>query len=280
MQVSRLVKPADSDGGKVSYQDYQSLAITRRGRVLTIALNRPEKLNAIDGVLHEELSRVFDDLNRDREIDIAVLTGAGRAFCAGGDADWLDTLIQNPLGWEKLSEENRRTMNGILECRQPIIAKLNGVAAGLGATLALFCDVIFASDKARIGDPHVKIGLVAGDGGSAIWPYLIGFARAREYLYTGEFIPAPQAADMGLINRCVPHDELDAAVDAFADQLASGAVRAIQWTKQAVNAPLRELVASNMELSLALEAKSNLTQDHQEGINALRQKRPAKFIGR
>jgi enoyl-CoA hydratase len=264
----------------VSYDDYQALKISRRERVLTIMLNRPAKLNAIDGVLHEELSRVFDELNRDREVDVAVLTGAGRAFCAGGDADWLDTLIQDPLGWERLSEETRRTINGILECRQPVIAKLNGVAAGLGATIALFCDVIFASDKARVGDPHVKIGLVAGDGGTAIWPQLIGFARARQYLYTGEFIPAQQAADMGLINQCVPHEELDTVVDGFADQLAGGAVRAIQWTKQAVNAPLRELVASNLELSLSLEAKSNLTHDHQEGINALREKRPAKFIGR
>ncbi|MQA04981.1 MAG: enoyl-CoA hydratase/isomerase family protein [Streptosporangiales bacterium] len=264
----------------MTYDEYEFLEISRRERVLTIALNRPEKLNAINGGLHEELSRVFDDLNRDRDIDVAILTGAGRAFCAGGDADWLDTLIEDPLGWEQLSEENRRTMMGILECRQPIIAKLNGTAAGLGATLALFCDVVIASDKAKIGDPHVKVGLVAGDGGSAIWPYLIGYARAREFLYTGELLTAQRAADIGLINRCVPADELDAEVDAFADQLANGAIRAIQWTKQAVNAPLREIVAQNLELSLALEAKSNLTVDHQEGINALREKRPAKFVGR
>ncbi|MGH3098778.1 MAG: enoyl-CoA hydratase/isomerase family protein [Streptosporangiales bacterium] len=264
----------------MTYDDYQALSFDQRDRVLTIALNRPDRLNAIDGTLHEELSRVFDELNRDRTVDVAVLTGSGRAFCAGGDADWLDTLISDPLGWERLSEENRRTMTGILECRQPVIAKLNGVAAGLGATLALFCDMVFASDKAKIGDPHVKVGLVAGDGGTAIWPHLIGYARAREFLYTGELIPAQKAADMGLINRCVPHDELDAAVDEFADSLAGGAIRAIQWTKQAVNAPLRELVASNLELSLSLEAKSNLTQDHQEGIDALREKRAPKFVGR
>ena len=264
----------------MSYDDYQVLEFDRRDRVLTITLNRPDRLNAIDGVLHEELSRVFDELNRDRSVDVAILTGAGRAFCAGGDADWLQTLISDPLGWERLSEENRRTMCGILECRQPVIAKLNGVAAGLGATLALFCDVIFASDKAKIGDPHVKVGLVAGDGGSAIWPHLIGYARAREFLYTGELIQAQRAAEMGLINRCVPHDELDGAVDDFADGLANGAIRAIQWTKQAVNAPLRELVASNLDLSLSLEAKSNLTQDHQEGIDALREKRAPKFVGR
>jgi enoyl-CoA hydratase len=262
------------------YTDYQALNVRKRDRVLTIALNRPDRLNAINGVLHDDLSRIFDELNRDRSVDVAILTGEGRAFCAGGDADWLETLAEDPLGWELLSEETRRIVNGILECRQPVIAKLNGVAAGLGATIALYCDVIFASDRARIGDPHVKVGLVAGDGGSAIWPALIGYARAREYLYTGEFLSAEQAASIGLINRCVPHDELDAVVDAFADQLTSGAIRAIQWTKQAINAPLRETVASNLELSLALEAKSNLTQDHMEGINALRERRPAKFVGR
>jgi enoyl-CoA hydratase len=262
------------------YTDYQALNVRKRDRVLTIALNRPERLNAINGVLHDDLSRIFDELNRDRSVDVAILTGEGRAFCAGGDADWLETLAEDPLGWELLSEETRRIVNGILECRQPVIAKLGGVAAGLGATIALYCDVIFASDRARIGDPHVKVGLVAGDGGSAIWPALIGYARAREYLYTGEFLSAEQAASIGLINRCVPHDELDAVVDAFADQLTSGAIRAIQWTKQAINAPLRETVASNLELSLALEAKSNLTQDHMEGINALREKRSPKFVGR
>lgn len=264
----------------MSYSDYQTLRLQKRDRVLTISLNRPDRLNAINGVLHDELSRVFDELNRDRSVDVAILTGEGRAFCAGGDADWLETLAQDPLGWELLSEETRRILGGILDCRQPIIAKLGGVAAGLGATIALYCDVIFASDKARIGDPHVKVGLVAGDGGSAIWPNLIGYARAREYLYTGEFLSAEKAASIGLINRCVPHDELDAAVDAFADLLANGAIRAIQWTKQAINAPLRELVASNLDLSLALEAKSNLTKDHMEGINALREKRAPKFIGR
>lgn len=264
----------------MSYDDYQALTFDRRDRVLTITLDRPDRLNAIDGTLHEELSRVFDELNRDRGVDVAVLTGAGRAFCAGGDADWLDRLSSDPLGWERLSEETRRIVGGILECRQPVIAKLNGVAAGLGATLALYCDLIFASDRAKIGDPHVKVGLVAGDGGSAIWPHLIGYARAREYLYTGELIAAQQAADMGLINRCVPHERLDAEVDEFADTLANGAIRAIQWTKQAVNAPLRELVASNLDLSLSLEAKSNLTQDHKEGIDALREKRRPKFTGR
>ena len=202
----------------MSYDDYQVLEFDRRDRVLTITLNRPDRLNAIDGVLHEELSRVFDELNRDRSVDVAILTGAGRAFCAGGDADWLQTLISDPLGWERLSEENRRTMCGILECRQPVIAKLNGVAAGLGATLALFCDVIFASDKAKIGDPHVKVGLVAGDGGSAIWPHLIGYALVATIAALGpamvklaqvlaaraDLVPEPYLHALGALHDLVP----------------------------------------------------------------------------
>lgn len=261
------------------YDEYKTLGFSKQDRIMTVTLDRPERLNAIDGVLHEELSRVFDDLNRDRSVDVIILTGAGRAFCAGGDADWLESLAVEPLGWEVLSEETRRIVNGILECRQPVIAKLNGAAAGLGATIALYCDVVFASDKARIGDPHVKVGLVAGDGGSAIWPQLVGYARAREFLYSGEMLTAERAANMGLINRSIAHDDLDDEVLEFAKRLADGAILAIQWTKQAVNAPLRELVASNLELSLSLEAKSNITADHREGIAALREKRPARFQG-
>ena len=264
----------------MNYDDFPSLLFSHRDRILTVALNRPEKLNAIDGRMHEDLSRVFEDINRNRDIDIVILTGTGRAFCAGGDADWLQSLIDEPWGWESLSEEGKRTMMSILDCRQPVIAKVNGAAAGLGATLALYCDVIFAADTARIGDPHVKVGLTAGDGGSGIWPYLIGFARAREFLYTGEMLTAERAADMGLINHCVPADALDARVDAFADELANGAIRAIQWTKQAINAPLKQLVSANLDYSLSLESKSNITEDHQEGINALREKRKPVFKGR
>ncbi len=263
----------------MDYSKYKSLLFEKNNKILTVTLNRPEKLNAIDGTMHEELSRVFEDINRDRSVDIVVLTGAGRAFCAGGDADWLQDLIDNPWGWETLSEEGKRSMLSILDCRQPIIAKINGAAAGLGATLALYCDIIMAADTARIGDPHVKVGLTAGDGGSGIWPYLIGFARAREFLYTGEMLTADRAADMGLINRCVPADDLDNIVDEFAKNLADGAIRAIQWTKQAVNAPLKQLVSTNLDYSLSLEAKSNITADHQEGINALREKRRPVFRG-
>ena len=147
-------------------------------------------------------------------------------------------------------------------------------------TQIIFIDVIMAADTARIGDPHVKVGLTAGDGGSGIWPYLIGFARAREFLYTGEMLTAERAANMGLINRCVPAEELDQVVNDFAHELANGAIRAIQWTKQAINAPLKQIVSANLDYSLSLESKSNITEDHQEGINALREKRKPIFKGK
>ena len=160
-----------------------------------------------------------------------------------------------------------------------VIAKLNGHATGLGATIALFCDVIFASSKARIGDPHVSVGFVAGDGGAVIWPQLVGYARAKEYLLTGDLLTADQAAAIGLINHSVPLEELDARVDAFADRLNAGAIKAIRWTKMATNIGLKQLAHSAMDACLAYESLSNMTRDHQEAVNAFREKRTAIFTG-
>jgi len=264
----------------MDYAAFKTVLISRRDRILTVTLNRPEKFNAIDATMHSELSRLFFEINRDRSVDIVILTGAGKAFSAGGDVEWLQSMIDDPWEWEVLTEEAKGVVMSILECRQPVICKLNGAAAGLGATIALACDVVFGSDKAVIGDPHVKVGFAAGDGGTALWPFLIGYARAREFLYTGELLTAQKAADIGLINHCVPAAELDARVEAFADQLANGAIRAIQWTKRAINGPLKRIAAENLDMSLALEAKSNITADHQEGVNALREKRKPKFTGK
>jgi enoyl-CoA hydratase len=146
--------------------------------------------------------------------------------------------------------------------------------------MALMCDVIFASDQATIGDPHVRIGFVAGDGGAAIWPYLIGFARAKEFLFTGEMLTAQKCAEIGLINHCVPHAELDTRVQDFAERLANGPIRAISWTKMAVNAPLRALASKSMDTSINLEAMSNISFDHQEAVTAFNEKRKPVFQGR
>jgi enoyl-CoA hydratase len=182
-------------------------------------------------------------------------------------------------GFAQTAREAKRIVFSLLDCEKPVIAKLNGHATGLGATLALFCDVIFAADHAKIGDPHVSVGLTAGDGGAVIWPQLIGYARAKEYLMTGDLIAAPEAARMGLINHVVPGSELDARVDAFADRLAAGALVAIRTTKASVNIGLRQLAASIMDACLAFEGQSSASADHQQAVAAFREGRKPTFKG-
>jgi enoyl-CoA hydratase len=256
---------------------YKTFKFERRGKVLEVSFNRPDKLNAVDEQMHGELATLFPDISNDPDCQVIVLTGAGRAFSAGGDIDWMQKMIDIPNSFEKTAREAKQIITSLLDCQKPIIAKINGHATGLGATIALFCDVIFASETAKIGDPHVSVGLVAGDGGAVIWPQLIGYARAKEYLLTGDLIPASEAARIGLINHAVPSSELDAKVDEFADRLAAGATQSISWTKASINIGLKQLVQSVMETSLAYEAMSSRTADHQEAVNAFREKRAAQF---
>lgn len=263
----------------MEYQRYSNLIVEVQGRIASVTMNRPEKLNAVDAAMHHELARIFVDLNEDQDVDVVVLTGAGRAFSSGGDIDWMQTMIDDPAQFEKTAREGKQIIFSILDCEKPIVAKLNGHATGLGATIALFCDVIFASEKARIGDPHVSVGFVAGDGGAVIWPQLIGYARAKEYLMTGDLMTAADAARMGLINHAVPHDELDTRVAEFAKRLVQGAVKSIKWTKLSVNIGLKQLAHSIMDASIAYEAMSNRTADHQEAVSAFREGRKPNFTG-
>src|SRR5262249_1474538 len=161
--------------------------------VATITMNRPDTLNAINARMHTELTRVFREIESDSGVDLMILTGAGSAFCAGGDIAWMQEGVDDPPSFNAVIHEAKELVFGILDCEKPILAKVNGHAVGLGATLALYCDVIFMADHAKIGDPHVKVGLVAGDGGAVIWPQLIGYARAKEYLMTGDLVAAADA---------------------------------------------------------------------------------------
>lgn len=259
---------------------YENLLITREGRKLTITMNRPDSLNAANVLLHEELAHVFYDVASDPDSDVIVFTGAGRAFSAGGDIPWMQDAIDNPVMFEQTAREAKRIVYSMLDLEKPLIAKVNGHATGLGATLALFCDIVIASEKAKIGDPHVSIGYVAGDGGPAIWPQLIGFSRAKEYLMTGELMTAEKAAQIGLINYAVPPEELDQFVDDFADKLLNGATKAIRWTKIVTNLELKRIVHSIMDASVAYEALSNITEDHQEAVKAFSEKRSPSFTGK
>ncbi len=263
----------------MDFSHYKNISFTRQGRILTVTLDRPATLNAMDQAMHEETSRLFYDVAMDRESEVIILTGAGRAFSAGGDIAGMQEMLDNPALFDISITEAKKVIFGILDCEKPIICKMNGDAVGLGATMALFCDVIFAADHARIGDPHVRVGLSAGDGGGVIWPQLIGFARAKEYLMTGDLIGAKEAAAMGLINHAVPAAELDAKVEAFARRLESGALKSIRWTKVSINVALKQLAHTMMDTCMAYEALSNRTNDHVEAVKAFSEKRRPVFNG-
>jgi enoyl-CoA hydratase len=250
-----------------------------RARVLTATITGPNPVNGVDAAMHDEMSRVFTDLQHDPDSDIIVLTGAGRAFCAGGDFDWFEEQIAHPTKFRDIGWEAKRIVTSLLDIDKPIICRMNGAAAGLGATIALLCDIIIADENAVIGDPHVRVGLVAGDGGAVIWPQLIGYARAKEFLMTGELLKAPRAAAMGLINYAVPTAELDAKVDELLGNLMRNPRWAVRWTKTIANQPLKALVSQMMDASIAYETLSNMTGDRAEAVRAFREKREPKLTG-
>jgi enoyl-CoA hydratase len=269
-------------GGKVHALDptkYTRIKFARDGRILHVALSNPAKMNAVDGAMHRELAHLFKDLAHDKESDVIVLTGDGAAFCAGGDIEWMQAAGRGEEEGPG-ADEGKAIIFSLLELEKPIVAKVRGPAIGLGATLALFCDVIFAADTARFADPHVKVGIVAGDGGTVIWPALVGFARAKEYLMTGDPLTGVEAERIGLINHVVPEAELDARVAAFAQKLAKGAPLAIRYTKVGVNLELKRLAHSLLDAAMAYEMNTFATSDHREAVSAFLEKRKPNFTGR
>jgi enoyl-CoA hydratase len=264
----------------VDISSYSTIQFQREGRLLRANFNRPDTLNAIDRAAHDEIARFFTELAVDPLTDVVILSGVGRAFSAGGDLEHIQRMIDDPCIFVDDIPNVKRVVFGMLDCPKPIIAKLNGHAIGLGATIALLCDVVFAVPTAKIGDPHVKVGFAAGDGGAIIWPHLIGHARAKEYLMTGRLLTAVEAEKIGLINHVVAAEDLDGAVDAFAQELLGGAMRAIQYTKLAVNIGLKQIAHSVLDASVAFEALSNVTADHREAVQAMRDKRSPKFTGK
>lgn len=249
-------------------------------RILRVTLNRPEVRNAADRVMHRELSTLFFDIARDDGSDVVILTGAGNAFSAGGDINAMREKIADRSLWVETVEEARGIFQGMLDCPKPVICRLRGPASGLGATLAVYSDIVIADPTARIGDPHVKVGLAAGDGGALMWPLLIGFQQAKKLLFTGDHIGAEEALRLGLITELVPEDRLDARVDELAGQLASGALKAIGYTKLAINQTLRVLAQSTMEAGFGYETLSQMTADHAEAVEAFAAKRTPVFRGR
>ncbi len=263
------------------YDYCTTLKLDRRSNgVLVLTVDNPPA-NAFEGALHDELRRVLEDVNHDPETRVIVVTGAGdRAFSAGGDVNAMQEQLSDPAAWMHSMIEARRLLNAFLRLEKPIIARINGHAIGLGATIAVFCDLAYAVQDIKIADPHVAVGLAAGDGGAVMWPQLIGYMRAREYLLTGDPILSQDAAAMGLINRAVPRDALDETVYGMADRLAAGATVAINMTKQAINLPLRRQLEGMLDASVWFEAISAFSADHRVAVDAFLAKQPPQFTGK
>jgi enoyl-CoA hydratase len=259
---------------------FTTLQTERIGDVLRVTIAHPSsELNAVDEVLHHDLTRLFAELRRESSARAVVLTGRGRAFSAGGNFNWFPQL-REPGRLEALRRDAKQLIWDLVDVEIPIIAAVNGHAMGLGASIALLCDVIFMADTATIGDPHVKIGIVAGDGGVAIWPLALGPARAKQYLLTGDTVSAAEAERIGLINKVVPADDLQSEALAFAQRLAAGAPLAVRYTKQAVNKLVKDALNVAFDTSTALELLTFHSDDHREALAAIREKRPPKFQGR
>ncbi|WP_067898168.1 enoyl-CoA hydratase/isomerase family protein [Nocardia vaccinii] len=248
------------------------------GRVLVATLDRPAARNAIDVVLRREFRELLAALTNQRAIGAMVLTGAGDAFCAGGDVGMMTGFIQSD--WRDRArnlEHGLLTLRDLLSVQQPVIAAVNGPATGLGATIAMACDLIVMADTATLADTHVNVGIVAGDGGTLLWPAAMSTVQAKQYLLTGQKMTAADAERFGVVNEVVPvADVVDRAVE-IARGLAAGPRFAIEWTKHAINMRLIRDLYEQMPLSLALEAATFEQPDLAEGIRSFRERRPAAW---
>ncbi len=264
----------------MSYDGYATLRFERHGDVLQVTIDNPRSdINAVDDVLHAELARVFRELKRERDARAVLLTGSKKAFSAGGDFAWFPTL-DSVERLEDLRLDARQLIWDLVDVELPVVAALNGPAVGLGASIALLCDVIVMADTAVVADPHVRIGIVAGDGGAAIWPLLLGPARAKQYLLSGDSVAAAEAERIGLVNEVVPVAEVLERGRWWAGRLAAGAPLAVRATKIAVNAQVKRALLDSFDLSTAMELTTFLSEDHREALAAMREKRPPEFRGR
>jgi enoyl-CoA hydratase len=259
------------------YSDYEHLQFEPRPNgVLLITINRPQVLNATNDRLHWELTQVWLTIDADRETRVAVVTGAGRAFSAGGDLEMVEANARDPKRLARTIREASDIVYNMINLDKPIISAINGVAVGAGLVVALLADISIMSESARITDGHTKLGVVAGDHAAIVWPLLCGMAKAKYYLLTSDFIDGREAERIGLVSLCVPADQLMPKAFEVADKLARGAQQAIRWTKRSLNNWLR-LAGPIFDQSIALEMLTFMEEDVREGLAAIREKRPPTF---
>jgi 2-(1,2-epoxy-1,2-dihydrophenyl)acetyl-CoA isomerase len=252
-----------------------------KDKIATITLNRPDKLNAFTGPMIDAWARALADAQADASVNVIVVTGAGRAFCSGGDVGRMGEGEPTPLDHKNQLWENIHRVPKTLEAvDKPVIAMVNGLAVGAGMGMCVMCDVRVAAESARFSTGYVRVGLVPGDGDTYFLPRLVGAAKALELLWTADFIEAPEAHRLGIVQRVVPDAELRDATYAFARQIADGPQIPVRMIKRLVYQSLRLDLRTHLDLVSSHMAVVRQTADHKEGVAAFKEKRPARFQGR
>jgi enoyl-CoA hydratase len=260
-----------------NYARFSRLLIDRpHTRVLRVIMNRPDKLNAVDGDMHRELTEIWRVIDADPNVSAVLLTGAGKAFSAGGDLDLLDEMIADAAIRSRVWQEARDMVYNLINCSKPVVSAINGAAVGAGLALALLADISVAGASARLIDGHTKLGVAAGDHAAIVWPLLCGMAKAKYHLLLCEAVTGAEAERIGLVSVAVPDEDLQARAMDIAVRLADGAPHAIRWTKYALNNWLR-VAGPIFDASLGMEFLGFGGREASEGAAALREKRAPRF---
>ncbi len=263
----------------MKYSEYEHLLFERYDPgILLVTINRPDVLNATNKRLHWELSRVWLDIGDDPETNVVIVTGAGRAFSAGGDLGMIDDMAGNPANIGQAMREAGDIVYNMLNLEKPIITAINGVAVGAGLAVAFMADIPIASESMRITDGHLRLGVAAGDHAVILWPLLCGMAKAKYYLMTADFIDGKEAERIGLVALCVPADKLMDKAFEVARKLANGPQQAVRFTKRSLNLWLKTFSPA-FDASLAMEMLGFFSGDVAEGVKAVQEKRAPNFPG-
>jgi 2-(1,2-epoxy-1,2-dihydrophenyl)acetyl-CoA isomerase len=262
--------------------DFEDILLEKEGGVTTLTLNRPDRLNSFTTQMYRELSNVMNQIKMDDEIKVIILTGAGRGFCAGSDVS--DRLASRV---EKTGEENRfETLQpvgaialDIAGLDKPMIGAINGVAVGAGLSLALLCDIRFASETARFGAVWINMGLIPDVGATYFLPRIVGMEKALNLMLSGEVINAEEAFRIGLVSRVVPHEQLMATAKELATKIAEGPSVAVELTKRGLRRALNNDLKVQLDYESYAQNLCRKTEDHKEAIQAFIEKRKPKFKG-